>query len=159
MWSKPNTSKVSGLHLRPRNALNQDMIVVVTAVHFQECVATRRNLVQTRTSRFAKLDLPDPGAPVIATTTRRDASSSAVDRTSSSNVTFRGIVEQTMDDITEFELRHRVVPRNRPPSPAAANVARGYFLTLSNSTRSVGVEDRKTMTAIRNRPQTAVERC
>jgi len=36
---------------------------------------------------------------------------------------------------------------------------KGYFLTLSNSTRSVGVEDRKTMTAIRNRPQTAVERC
>ena len=28
-------------------ALNQDVIVVVIAVHFQECGATRRNLVQT----------------------------------------------------------------------------------------------------------------
>jgi hypothetical protein len=28
-------------------ALNQDMIVVVIAVHFQECGATRRTLVQT----------------------------------------------------------------------------------------------------------------
>ena len=30
-----------------RAALNQDVIVVVIAVHFQECGATRRNLVQT----------------------------------------------------------------------------------------------------------------
>jgi hypothetical protein len=64
-----------------------------------------------------------------------------------------------MDEITEFKLRRPLVPQNWPHSRAGANVARGYFLTLSNSARSVGVEDRKTMTAIRNRPQTAVERC
>ena len=33
------------------------------------------------------------GAPAIATTTCRDASSSGVDRTGSSKVTFRGMVE------------------------------------------------------------------
>jgi len=32
---------------RSQAALNQDVIVVVIAVHFQECGATRRNLVQT----------------------------------------------------------------------------------------------------------------
>ena len=57
-------------------------------------------------------------------------------------------------------------PAKPPPAslllrqrPASHECRKGYFLTLSNSARSVGVEDRKTMTAIRNRPQTAVERC
>ena len=49
--------------------------------------------------------------------------------------------------------------RDRPRTKIGTTVACSYFLTLSNNARSVGVEDRKTMTAIRNRPQTAVERC
>jgi hypothetical protein len=32
---------------RSQAALNQDVVVIVIAVHFQECGATRRNLVQT----------------------------------------------------------------------------------------------------------------
>jgi hypothetical protein len=60
---------------------------------------------------------------------------------------------------TVAQLCELYFKENRRPSRAGANVARSYFLTLSNSTRSIGVEDRKTMTAIRNRPQTAVERC
>ena len=32
---------------RSQAALNHDVTVVVIAVHFQECGATRRNLVQT----------------------------------------------------------------------------------------------------------------
>jgi hypothetical protein len=75
---------------RSQAALNQDAVVVVIAVHFQECGATS---FRRATSPFAKLDFPEPGAPTIATTTRRDTSSSPVDRTSSSKVTFRGIVE------------------------------------------------------------------
>ena len=49
--------------------------------------------------------------------------------------------------------------RDRPRPKAGTKVAWSYFLTISNSARSVGAADRKTMTAIRNRPQTAVERC
>src|ERR1700722_4704286 len=129
------------------------------AVHGQECSSTRGSLIQTRDPPLRQSRLPRSRSAGY----RNDNPPRCVKFGSRPHEFVEGHVsghfEYTMDEITEFELRHRVVPRNRPPSRAGANVARGYFLTLSNSTRSVGVEDRKTMTAIRNSPQTAVERC
>src|SRR5437660_7132694 len=64
-----------------------------------------------------------------------------------------------------LEITQPVARSNKPPPTPSAllaasastshetaqKLAWSYFLTLSNSARSVGVEDRKTMTAIRNR--------
>ena len=70
-----------------------------------------------------------------------------------------GSLAELLICVSDGWICHTCVGRGVCENSGPADSRKGYFLTLSNSTRSVGVEDRKTMTAIRNRPQTAVERC